>query len=59
MGAWAAEKLLQLVPENDAAYVLLSKVFSEEGSWSDDAKVWKGMKARGLGKDPGCSWIEI
>ena len=59
LGEWAAEKLLQLVPENDAAYVLLSKVYSEEGSWSDAAKVWKGMRARGLGKDPGCSWIEI
>ena len=59
LGEWAAEKLLQLVPENDAAYVLLSKVYSEEGSWSDAAKVWKGMRARGSWKDSGCSWIEI
>ncbi|XP_034697590.1 pentatricopeptide repeat-containing protein At3g09040, mitochondrial-like [Vitis riparia] len=59
LGEWAAKKLLQLVPENDAAYVLLSKVYSEEGSWSDAAKVRKGMIERGLWKDPGCSWIEI
>lgn len=59
LGEWAAEKLLQLVPENDAAYVLLSKVYSEEGSWSDAAKVRKRMTVRGLWKDPASSWIEI
>ncbi|KAF8364595.1 hypothetical protein HHK36_033434 [Tetracentron sinense] len=39
LGEWAAKRLLQLVPENDAAYVLLSKFYSEEGRWEDAAKV--------------------
>lgn len=31
--------MLELVPENDAAYTLLSKIYSDEGSWEDAAKV--------------------
>jgi len=59
LGEWAAHNLLKMVPENDAAYVLLSKVYSEGGSWEDAAKVRRGMIERGVSKDPGYSWIEI
>ncbi|KAF5469877.1 hypothetical protein F2P56_010435 [Juglans regia] len=59
IGQWAAEKLLKMVPENDAAYVLLAKVYSEGGSWEDAAKVRRGMIRRGVSKDPGYSWIVI
>ncbi|XP_022138912.1 pentatricopeptide repeat-containing protein At3g09040, mitochondrial-like [Momordica charantia] len=59
LGQWAAEKLLSLAPQNDAAYVLLSKVYSEGNSWEDAATIRNGMTDRGVLKDPGCSRIEI
>lgn len=59
LGEWAAGKLLKMVPENDAAYVLLSKVYCEGGSWEHAAKIRRVMIKRGVSKDPGYSWIEI
>lgn len=59
LGEWAAGKLLKMVPENDAAYVLLSKVYSEGGSWEHAAKIRRGMIKRSISKDPGYSWVEI
>ncbi|XP_057961843.1 pentatricopeptide repeat-containing protein At3g09040, mitochondrial-like [Malania oleifera] len=59
LGEWTADKLVQLAPKSDSAYVLLSKIYSEDGSWENAAKVWKGMVERGFQKDPGYSSIEI
>lgn len=59
LGEWTANKLLQLVPEHDAPYVLLSKVYSEHGGWEDAGKVRKSMIERGVPKNTGYSWIEI
>ncbi|EXB96393.1 hypothetical protein L484_023114 [Morus notabilis] len=59
LGEWAAEKLLQLVPEDDTTFILLSKVYSERGDWEDAGKVQRDMIERGVLKDAGCSWIEI
>ncbi|KAJ4965833.1 hypothetical protein NE237_017682 [Protea cynaroides] len=59
LGEWAAQQLIQLAPENDAGYVLLSKVYSEEGNWEDVSKVMRRMEERVIRKDPGYSWIEI
>lgn len=53
MEEWAAQKLLQLAPENDPAHVLLSKFYFGSGNWENAA-----MVRRGVMKDPGCSWIE-
>jgi pentatricopeptide repeat protein len=58
LGEWAAKKLLQLVPHNDAAHALLFKVYSELGNWEDAARMRREMAERGLRKDPGHSWIE-
>lgn len=59
LGQWTAEKLLSLAPKNDAAYVLLSKVYSEGNSWEDAAKIREGMKDKVVLKDPGYSRVEI
>lgn len=59
LGEWAARKLCLLVPQNDAAYVLLSKVYSESGNWGGAAKVGIEMMQKGIRKDSGCSWVEI
>lgn len=58
LGEWAAGKLLLLFPENDAAYVLLGKVYSEGGSWEDAANLRRKMIERGVAKGLGYSWIE-
>ncbi|KAG5521658.1 hypothetical protein RHGRI_034027 [Rhododendron griersonianum] len=39
LGEWAARKLCLLVLQNDAAYILLSKVYSEDGDWEGAAKL--------------------
>ncbi|KAK6931764.1 Pentatricopeptide repeat [Dillenia turbinata] len=59
LGEWAAKNLLQLVPDNDAAHCLLSKVYSEIGSWENAAKVRHKMLESGVQKDLGCSWIQL
>ncbi|XP_042507844.1 pentatricopeptide repeat-containing protein At3g63370, chloroplastic-like [Macadamia integrifolia] len=59
LGEWAAQQLIQLAPENDAGYVLLSKVYSEEGTWGDASNVMRRMEERVSRKHPGYSWIEI
>ncbi|XP_077247158.1 pentatricopeptide repeat-containing protein At3g09040, mitochondrial-like [Tasmannia lanceolata] len=59
LGELAAERLLNLVPNNDAAYVLLSKVYAEEGSWEDAGRVRRIMNERGVQKEAGYSWVEI
>lgn len=59
VGECAAEKLLLLDPDCTAAYVLLSNVYSSEGRWDDRARIMKRMRARGLRKDTGKSWIEL
>lgn len=58
IGEWAAKNLLQLLPENDSAYVMLSKVYSEGGNWEGAAKVRSGMTENQILKGPGYSWIE-
>ncbi|XP_074587827.1 pentatricopeptide repeat-containing protein At3g63370, chloroplastic [Curcuma longa] len=59
LGRIAAEKLLELEPENPGNYVLISNVFAAMGNWKDANLVRGRMKARGLKKDPACSWIEV
>ncbi|KAL5983019.1 hypothetical protein ACLOJK_017099 [Asimina triloba] len=53
LGQWAAEQLLHLMPDNDAAYMLLSEMYAEEGSWDDFAMVRRRMKERGVQKESG------
>lgn len=54
-----AEHLLELKPDNAGYYVLLSNIYATEGRWADVERVRTLMKARGLQKQPGCSWIEV
>ncbi|OVA10264.1 Pentatricopeptide repeat [Macleaya cordata] len=55
----AASSILQLNPQDSAAYVLLSNVYAEAGMWSEVSKMRKMMRQNGLKKEPGCSWIEV
>jgi pentatricopeptide repeat protein len=58
IGKWAAERLVELEPQNPASYVLLSSMFAAKGKWDNVAQLRKGMRAKGVRKEPGCSWIK-
>ncbi|PKA56639.1 Putative pentatricopeptide repeat-containing protein [Apostasia shenzhenica] len=54
----AATALLRLSSADSTAYVMLSNVYSAAGRWPEMARVRGIMRARGVNKDPGCSWVE-
>lgn len=55
----ACSNLLELDPENDAAYVLLSNVYAKSGKWDSASKLRKQMRVSGIKKERGCSAIEV
>ncbi|KAL3618408.1 hypothetical protein CASFOL_038729 [Castilleja foliolosa] len=59
LGAHAAERLVELIPQHDGTYILLANMFSTAGRWDDVARVRKFMRDRGVKKEPGCSWLEV
>ncbi|XP_028754037.1 pentatricopeptide repeat-containing protein At2g33680-like [Neltuma alba] len=59
LGAYAGEKLMELGSPESSAYVLLSSIYTALGKWEDVERVRRMMKARGVTKEPGCSWIEL
>eukprot|EP01018_Ginkgo_biloba_P003996 Gb_27880 [translate_table: standard] len=59
LGKCVADRVLDLEPENAGYYVLLSNIYAEAGRWDAVAKVRKKMNARGLKKNPGCSWVVV
>ncbi|XP_015572652.2 pentatricopeptide repeat-containing protein At2g13600-like [Ricinus communis] len=58
LGKIAAERLIELEPNNTGNYVLLANLYAYARQWSDLARIRHMMKDRGLHKSPGCSWIE-
>ncbi|XP_021291366.1 pentatricopeptide repeat-containing protein At1g25360 [Herrania umbratica] len=59
LGIQAAERLIELMPQHDGSYVLLSNMYATAGRWDDVAKTRKLMRDRGVHKEPGCSWVEV
>lgn len=59
IGEWAAEKLLEMRPENPGYYVLIANMYAAVGHWSKLAEVRTLMRDLGLRKDPGCAWIDV
>ncbi|KAK9112014.1 hypothetical protein Scep_019533 [Stephania cephalantha] len=55
----AASSLLELDPNDSAAYILLSNVYAKAGMWAEVSNLRKRMRQSGLKKEPGCSWIEV
>ncbi|XP_068642030.1 pentatricopeptide repeat-containing protein At3g02330, mitochondrial [Aristolochia californica] len=55
----ASKSILQLDPEDSAAYVLLSNIYAEAGRWGEVSKMRRVMRQNRLKKEPGCSWIEV
>ncbi|KAJ0260169.1 Pentatricopeptide repeat-containing protein [Hirschfeldia incana] len=59
LGKLAAKKIIDMRPEDSAAYVLLSNMYAESGDWQERAKVRKLMEERNVKKEAGYSWIEV
>nr|XP_004305340.2 PREDICTED: putative pentatricopeptide repeat-containing protein At5g52630 [Fragaria vesca subsp. vesca] len=58
-GKLAAEKLIQLEPENSGAHVLLSTLHAKEKKWDDFRIVRKMMRDSSMKKLPGYSWVDV
>ncbi|XP_059434929.1 pentatricopeptide repeat-containing protein At2g13600-like [Corylus avellana] len=59
LGKLAAQKALDLDPQNVGVYVMLSNLYAKFGMWDEIEQLRELMKERGLKKDVGCSWIEV
>ncbi|XP_031095191.1 pentatricopeptide repeat-containing protein At2g22070-like [Ipomoea triloba] len=58
--AWKMrDKLLEINPNHDSAYVLLANAFESAGRWDEVKEEWKTMKAKKVRKEGGRSWIEV
>ncbi|KAG0497459.1 hypothetical protein HPP92_002150 [Vanilla planifolia] len=55
----AIKGLIELEPENSAAYVLLSNAYAKMGKWEEVSSVRRLIKSRGVKKPTGCSFIEV
>eukprot|EP00257_Ricinus_communis_P019936 XP_015579060.1 pentatricopeptide repeat-containing protein At3g09040, mitochondrial [Ricinus communis] len=58
-GQRAAEKLLELEPQNSSPYVLLSNIYAASDNWDEVNSLRRSMKEKGVKKFPGCSWIVV
>ncbi|GER33409.1 pentatricopeptide repeat-containing protein [Striga asiatica] len=58
MGEIAANKLIEIEPDNSGNYVMLTNLYASTGRWHELRKIRQRMKDEQLLKSPGCSWIE-
>ncbi|CAN6486894.1 unnamed protein product [Victoria cruziana] len=59
LGECIIRHLVELEPQRDGTYVVMSNIYAYAGRWHDVVKIRKEMKARKLKKTPGCSLIEL
>ncbi|KAF5193869.1 Pentatricopeptide repeat-containing protein [Thalictrum thalictroides] len=57
-GKEVAERLIALEPSDPRNYIILSNMYSAAGQWKEASEVRALMRARGLRKVPGYSYIE-
>ncbi|RWR83535.1 pentatricopeptide repeat-containing-like protein [Cinnamomum micranthum f. kanehirae] len=58
-GEVAAEKLMELEPDNSGTHVLLSNIYASAGQWEDVKSVRKMMRDKNVKKLPGYSWVDV
>ncbi|KAG7037832.1 Pentatricopeptide repeat-containing protein [Cucurbita argyrosperma subsp. argyrosperma] len=58
LGELAANKLLELEPQNPGNYILLSNIYASAGRWEDVRQVREKMRKGGVKKSVGMSWVE-
>ncbi|TVU03482.1 hypothetical protein EJB05_50986, partial [Eragrostis curvula] len=59
LGRFSAEKVLEIEPNDETTYVLLSNMYAAAGSLNEVALLRKSMRNIGVKKEPGLSWVEI
>lgn len=59
IGKWAAKNLLELDPNEAAAYLGMTKFYSESGDFENAVKERASMKEMEIEKQPGCSLVEV
>ncbi|PON75221.1 DYW domain containing protein [Parasponia andersonii] len=59
LAVYAAKQILKLDPADPGTYIMLSNIYANAQRWADVAEVRRSMKAIGVRKEPGCSWIEV
>ncbi|KAJ7954505.1 Pentatricopeptide repeat-containing protein [Quillaja saponaria] len=59
LGEQIGNYLIKLQPAHSGRYALLANLYSRSQKWEAAAHVRKLMKGKGVGKTPGCSWIEV
>ncbi|CAN1769979.1 Pentatricopeptide repeat-containing protein At1g04840 [Linum perenne] len=59
MAELSARKLLELEPKHPGSYVFLSNAYAAVGRWEDAERVRNLMLDKGVGKEPGWSYIEL
>ncbi|KAL6137814.1 hypothetical protein ACLB2K_063103 [Fragaria x ananassa] len=55
----AAKQLLELDPDDEGTYVLLSYLYSSMGKWEEAKRIWKLIAERNINKPHKCSVIEV
>nr|UPT49405.1 pentatricopeptide repeat protein AaPPR406 [Agave angustifolia] len=55
----AIANLVNLEPNTDGQYVLLSNIYAQANRWDGVASVRKGMRGKSIQRVPGCSSIEV
>ncbi|KAF3782063.1 Pentatricopeptide repeat-containing protein [Nymphaea thermarum] len=59
LGRRVAERLFELEPCNSGNYILLSNIYASLGMWDEVGEIRRLMKARGVTKEPGYSWMQV
>lgn len=59
LGKLAANKLLNLNPNDSGIYMLFASLCTIKRKWSDATSIRSLMRERGIKKTPGCSAIEV
>jgi pentatricopeptide repeat protein len=59
MGEFAAKNLIELNPDDITAYVLLCNLYAKCNRWEDQNRIREMILAKGIEKEPGCSFIEV
>ncbi|KAK9905209.1 hypothetical protein M0R45_000404 [Rubus argutus] len=58
VGEIAGERVLDIEPGNSGVYLILAEMYLSNGR-RDAGRIKARMKAKGVKKQPGCSWIEV
>ncbi|KAF5728110.1 Tetratricopeptide repeat-like superfamily protein isoform 1 [Tripterygium wilfordii] len=59
LGRKAAERIFELDPSDDSAYVLYSNICSTSGRWEDAEIIRRRMGSNNIQKKPACSWVKL